>query len=66
MSFDKNMGKDWRKQFTGSKAFDPACRNHGACSYCSSNRTWFDKKYRQAAEQAIEDYYNDDYYDDHE
>ena len=61
MSFDKHMGKDWRQKFTGAKAVDYTCRNHGTCSYCKSSRTFFDTKYRRAADQEIQDY-NDEYF----
>ena len=59
MSFDKHMGKDWRQEFSGAKAIDYSCRNHGRCSYCKSSRTFFDTKYRKAADQEIQ-YYNDE------
>ena len=40
MSLDKAIkyGKEHRKPYTGAKSFDYSCRNHGTCSYCSSNR----------------------------
>ena len=56
MSFDKHMGKDWRKTFTGSKTFDHACRNHGACDWCRENRLIFDKRHRTAADQQLQAY----------
>ena len=48
MSLEKAVEhkKEKRKPYRGSKAFDCACRNHGSCSYCESNRTLFDKKAR--------------------
>lgn len=48
MSLEKAIlsGKEKRKAYRGSKAFDHTCRNHGSCSYCESNRTLFDKKAR--------------------
>ena len=27
-------GKEHRKEYRGSKAFDSWCRNHGKCSWC--------------------------------
>ena len=33
-------GKEHRKQYTGSKAFDKTCRNHGGCDWCLGNRTY--------------------------
>ena len=40
MSLDKAIkyGKEHRKPYRGSKAFDPYCRNHGPCGYCEQNR----------------------------
>jgi len=32
-------GKEQRRPYRGAKAFDPACRNHGSCTYCRANRT---------------------------
>ena len=31
-------GKEHRKPYHGSKAFDPSCRNHGGCQWCEENR----------------------------
>ena len=31
-------GKEHRKPYRKSKAFDKACRNHGGCPYCEGNR----------------------------
>lgn len=49
-------GKEHRKQYRKSKRFDRSCRNHGSCSYCKSNRTFFDKRKRLAADEAIEEF----------
>ena len=40
MSLDKAIehGKEHRKPYTGSKAFDHTCRNHGGCDWCKENR----------------------------
>ena len=40
MSLDKAIkyGKEHRKPYRGSKAFDKSCRNHGGCPYCEANR----------------------------
>jgi len=40
MSLDKSIahGKEHRKPYRGSKAFDPSCRNHGGCPWCEENR----------------------------
>ena len=41
MSLDKAIasGKEHRKPYRKSKAFDRSCRNHGTCGYCHQNRT---------------------------
>lgn len=46
MAHDKAIaaGKERRKPYRKSKAFDHTCRNHGSCSYCRSNRL---HKYRR-------------------
>ena len=46
MSLDKAIksGKEKRKPYTGSKAVDKECRNHGDCPYCKSNRIHKHKK----------------------
>lgn len=31
-------GKEHRKPYTGSKAIDSTCRNHGSCPWCKENR----------------------------
>jgi hypothetical protein len=40
MSLDKAIehGKERRKPYYGSKAFDYTCRNHGGCPWCEQNR----------------------------
>ena len=42
MALDKAIrsGKEYRKQYRGSKAFDCTCRNHGSCEWCMENRTY--------------------------
>lgn len=48
MSLDKAIqsGKEHRKPYRGSKAFDPGCRNHGGCLWCQNGRLY--KKHHQA------------------
>lgn len=59
MSLDKSIehGKEHRKQYRGSKAIDPSCRNHGSCPWCQRNR-----KHKQTKDIPIdvETDYNDD------
>lgn len=40
MSLDKAIkhGKEHRKPYSGSKAIDKTCRNHGGCPWCEENR----------------------------
>ena len=40
MALDKAIqhGKEHRKPYKGSKAFDKTCRNHGGCDWCRENR----------------------------
>lgn len=46
MSMDKAIqsGKEHRKNYYGSKAFDPQCRCGGSCEYCRENRLYKNKK----------------------
>lgn len=47
-------GKEHRKQYRGSKAFDRTCRNHGGCDWCKDNRLYRTNKLKERAEQDIE------------
>lgn len=40
MALDKAIerGKEKRKPYTGAKAVDCTCRNHGTCKWCEENR----------------------------
>jgi len=42
MSMNKAIlhGKEHRKKYTGAKAVDMTCRNHGSCPWCYGNRTF--------------------------
>lgn len=53
MSFDKHLGKEHRKPFHGSKAFDKTCRNHGGCPACLSNRLHSTNKRKLAADYKL-------------
>lgn len=33
-------GKEKRKPYSGSKAIDRTCRNHGGCGWCEENRKY--------------------------
>ena len=32
------MSRTYRRDYTGSKAFDATCRSHGGCPYCETGR----------------------------
>ena len=55
MSLDKAIkhGKEKRKKYSGAKAVDCSCCNHGTCSYCEAGRQHFDKKRRKVADTEI-------------
>lgn len=36
--------KERRREWEGSKNFDPTCRNHGGCDWCLGNRMHSTKK----------------------
>jgi hypothetical protein len=40
MPLDKSIehGKDWRRPYRGSAAFDYSCRHGGGCKYCTKER----------------------------
>ena len=61
MSLDKSIarGKERRKQYRGSKAFDKSCRNHGSCEWCVENRMHKTLK-RLAAMKEMENEYEND------
>lgn len=48
-------GKEHRKPYRGSKAFDCSCRNHGTCAWCQENRNYKNIKRKSQ----IDDYLND-------
>jgi len=57
MSLDKSIksGKEKRKNYTGAKAVDCTCRNHGSCVYCTESRLHKYKKYEQSAVEKVKD-----------
>lgn len=58
MSLDKAIQhkKEKRKQYSGAKAVDPCCRNHGSCPYCTQTRLHNRKKAELSAEEKINSY----------
>lgn len=57
MSLDKAIkhGKEHRKPYTGAKAIDCTCRNHGSCEWCKQNRLYQQNKADEASRQALEE-----------
>lgn len=55
MSLDKAIKhkKEHRTPYSGAKAIDPGCRNHGDCPWCTSNRTIKTKKQLQEAKSKL-------------
>jgi hypothetical protein len=53
MSLEKAIkhGKEKRKGYYGSAAFDHSCRPHGSCPYCENNRKFSDKRARLKASE---------------
>ena len=58
MSFDNYYPnrKDWRKPYRKSQRFDRSCRHGGSCDYCRSNRLYFDKYRRAAADKQLSEW----------
>ena len=56
MSLDKAIksGKEHRKRYSGAKAIDKTCRNHGSCPGCRDDRLYKFKKKEIAAKIEIE------------
>lgn len=48
--------KDRRRPYHDSRAVDPHCKNHSLCAYCRGNRTYCDRKRRQAAEEQVREW----------
>ncbi len=61
MALDKAIqhGKEHRKPYTGGKAIDRTCRNHGGCSWCEENRKYKNiKRLQKALDKLKEMRYN--------
>lgn len=58
MSLDKAVqhGKEYRKPYTGGKAIDRTCRNHGGCDYCRENRLHASKVQQEIADAKLKEY----------
>jgi SMC interacting uncharacterized protein involved in chromosome segregation len=51
------MSRTYKKEYTGSKKVDRSCRNHRVCNHCRDDRLYSDRKWRQAADDEVLDYY---------
>lgn len=58
MSLDKAIThkKEKRKPYTGGKAVDTSCRNHGSCDWCQKNRQYHNLKEQNSMEQQWQEY----------
>lgn len=65
MSLDQAIksGKEHRKPYRRSQAFDITCRNHGGCPYCSEGRlhkrTLAEIEADEAVEEGAEDFFTE-------
>lgn len=55
MSLNKAIlhNKEHRKEYYGSKAIDPSCRNGGTCLWCQMNRQYKNKKRQESLNEKI-------------
>lgn len=62
MSLNKAIeyGKEKRKAYTGGKAIDCSCRNHGSCEWCKSNRLYQSNRINEKTKQIIKEYLNNE------
>lgn len=62
MSLDKAIehGKKHRKEYLGSEAFGPTCRNHGSCKHCRDNRLHTREKQNQAQEVKLAEVFEEE------
>lgn len=53
MPLDKSIehGREHRKPWHDSRAFDCSCRNHGGCPACESKRLRWRKRWKQMAKE---------------
>lgn len=49
-------GKEYRKPYTGAKAIDCTCRNHGSCEWCKNNRLYKNNKRTNKMNEKIKEY----------
>lgn len=58
MALDKAIqhGKEHRKPYTGGKAIDRTCRNHGSCDWCKGNRLYASNVQEEIADAKLAEY----------
>jgi hypothetical protein len=58
MALDKAIahGKEKRRRYYRSKAFDTTCRPHGSCPHCRGSRLHSDRKARQIATEKLAEF----------
>ena len=58
MSLDKAIqhGKEHRRPYTGAKAIDRTCRNHGSCEWCQGNRQYESRKKEESTADRLKEY----------
>ena len=58
MTLDKAIkyGKEKRRPYTGAKAIDCTCRNHGTCEWCKQNRLIQALRELEATEDELREY----------
>ena len=61
MSLNKAIiyGKEKRKPYTGAKAVDCSCINHGSCDWCKENRLYQRLKVDEATKQDLQEDYDE-------
>ena len=53
-------GKEKRKHYRRSQAFDRSCRPHGGCPWCENNRQFADRRRRFDADEQVRDFEKED------
>lgn len=58
MGLDKAIehGKEHRRPYTGAKAIDSTCRNHGSCEWCHRNREFGNRKRAESVKDMLKEY----------
>lgn len=52
-------GKERRRPYTGAKAVDRTCRNHGSCEWCRANREYANRKKAERMERRLKEWFDD-------